>query len=97
MLQPLDLGIVQQFKVHYHHFLLKYVLSKIDECDTATDVVMSVNIILMALGRVTKVWALVSDETILKCFRKAGILNSDMDVATTQLEEDHDPVSECDV
>ena len=27
----------------YCHFFLKYVLSKIDECSTATDVVKSVN------------------------------------------------------
>ena len=42
MLQPLDLGIIQKFTVHYGHFLL--VLSKIDECGsaTATDVIKSV-------------------------------------------------------
>ena len=32
-LQPLDLGIIQNFKTYYRKLLLKYVLSKIDECD----------------------------------------------------------------
>ena len=36
-LQPLDLGIIKNFKVHYRHFFMRYVLSKIDECDTASD------------------------------------------------------------
>ncbi len=31
-LQPLDLGIIQNFKVHYKGLLLRYVLTKIDEC-----------------------------------------------------------------
>ena len=96
MLQPLDLGIIQNFKVHYRHYLLKYVLSKIDECDTATDVVKSVNI-LMAIRWVAKAWTLVAKETICKCFRKAGILTSDMDVVSTGLEDDDDPFSECDL
>lgn len=96
ILQPLDLGIIQNFKVHYRHYLLKYVLSKIDECDTATDVVKSVNI-LMAIRWVAKAWTLVAKETICKCFRKAGILTSDMDVVSTGLEDDNDPFSECDL
>ena len=91
-------GATQRFsgkvlKVLYCHFLLK---SKIDECDTATDVVKSVNI-LMAIRWVAKAWTLVNKETIQKCFRKAGIFSGNMDVATTSLEEDHDPFSECDI
>ena len=82
--------------MHYRHFLLKYVLSKIDECDTATDVIKSVNT-LMAMRWVAKAWTLVTEETIRKCFRKAGILTSHMDVVTTSLEEDNDPFSECDL
>ena len=46
----------------YRHFFKKYVLSKIDECSTATDVVKSVNI-LIAVRWVAK---------------KAGILDSSM-------------------
>ena len=93
MVQPLELGIIQNFKVHYHHYLLRYVLSKIDKCDSANDVVKSVNT-LTAIQWVAKVWTFVAKETICKCFRKAGIL-SDMDVVSTGLEDD-DPFSECD-
>ena len=34
-LQPLDLGIIQNFKLHYRRYFLRYVVSKINECDTA--------------------------------------------------------------
>ena len=37
-LQPLDLGIIQNFKVHYRNLFLRYILAKIDECDSASDV-----------------------------------------------------------
>ena len=80
-LQPLDLGIIQNFKVHYRHFLLSYVLGKIDECDTASEVVNSVNI-LMAIRWVAQTWSLVKPETINRCFRKAGILDRGMEVVS---------------
>ena len=44
---------------------LKYVLSKIDECSNATDVVKSVNI-LIAVRWFAKVWSMVKAETISK-------------------------------
>ena len=34
-------------KVHYGKLFLQHVLARIDECDTATDVANSVNILLM--------------------------------------------------
>ena len=95
-LQPLDLGIIQNFKVHYRHFFMRYVLSKIDECDTASDVVKSINI-LIALRWVAKAWSLVRAETIAKCFRKAGILNTNLDVISCDLEEEDDPFLEADM
>ena len=37
-LQPLDLGIMKNFKLHYRRYFLRY---KMDECNTASDVVKS--------------------------------------------------------
>ena len=78
-LQPLDLGVIQTFKMYYHKRFLRYVVSKIDECDLATDVVKSVSV-LVALRWVVLAWNEVKSETITKCFRKAGVLNDTLDV-----------------
>ena len=72
-LQPLDLGIIQNFKTHYRKLFLRFVISKIDECDTALEVIKSVNI-LQAIRWVAQAWEEVKQETISKCFRKAGVL-----------------------
>ena len=78
-LQPLDLGIIQAFKMYYHKRFLSYVVSKIDECDLATDLVKSVNI-LFALRWLALAWNEVKSDTITKCFRKAGVLNDVLEV-----------------
>ena len=75
-LQPLDPGIIQST---LSSLFKKYVLSKIDECSTATYVVKSVNI-LIAVRWVAKAWSMVKAESISKCFKKAGMLDSSMDV-----------------
>ena len=79
-LQPLDLGIIQNFKVFYKSLFLRYVLERIEDCETVTDVVKSVNI-LMAIRWVSEEWKEVKPDTTKKCFRKAGILADDMAVA----------------
>lgn len=73
-LQPLDLGIIKNFKLHYRRHFLRYVISKIDDCDKASDVVKSVDV-LIAIRWVALAWSQVTAGTISKCFRKAGILD----------------------
>ena len=95
-LQPLDLGIIQNFKVHYRHLFLRYVLSKIDECEKASDVVKSINI-LMALRWIAQAWSQLKSGIITKCFRKAGILNANLDVVSSEIDRDDDPFIDADM
>ena len=74
---------------------MRYVLSKIDECDSASDVVKSVNI-LVAIRWVALAWSQVTTETITKCFKKAGILDMGLDVVNRGIEDDSDPFLEAD-
>ena len=92
-LQPLDLGIIQNFKVHYRTLFLRFVLSQIDACDKASEVVKSVSI-LHSIRWVAQAWEAVSAETIRRCFRKAGILDDSFSVVTRPNE--HDPFLEID-
>ena len=43
--QPLDLGIIQNTKVHYRKYFLRCVLSKIEKCINATEVAKSVDVL----------------------------------------------------
>ena len=85
-LQPLDLGIIQNFKTYYRKLLLKYVLSKIDECETGSDVAKSVNV-LLAIRWIAQAWDSVQESTIAKCFKKAGVTCDDGSV-TSRIEGD---------
>ena len=71
---------------------MRYVLAKTDACDSASEVSNSVNG-LVAIRWVAMAWSQVEEETVRKCFRKAGILNSDM--AVIERDED-DPFAEAD-
>ena len=95
-LQPLDLGIIKNFQVQYHQFLLRYVLAKTDECETASDVLKSIHI-LMAVRWVAQAWEKVQIETVCKCFIKAGILDQELGVVTREVEEGDDPFQDFDV
>lgn len=95
-LQPLDLGIIQNFKVHYRKLFLNYVLARIDQCDSASEVANSINI-LAAIRWVALAWTKVNPETISKCFRKAGVLQGAMtDVVARAYDTEDDPFLESD-
>lgn len=80
-LQPLDLGIIQNFKMHYRTLLLRFVLSKIDECETASEITKSITV-LHAIRWIAQAWEAVRPETIKKCFRKGGVLDQSLAVVS---------------
>ncbi len=91
-LQPLDLGIIQNFKVHYRKRLLRYVLSKIDECQLGSEVTNSINV-LIAIRWVAQAWDEVKRETICKCFKNAGVVTESGDVVS---RDESDPFADMD-
>ena len=45
-LQPLDAGVIQNFKVTYRKRLVKCVLARINEYSSATSIIKDVNILM---------------------------------------------------
>lgn len=67
---------------------MRCVLAKIAKNDSAREISNSVNV-LVAIRWVATTWTQVGEETVSKCFRKAGgILNSDNMALVEHDEED---------
>ena len=86
-LQPLDLGIIQAFKLKYYRCLLTHVVSKIDECSSRFG--KSIDD-LQAMRWTAMAWNDVSESTVVKCFIMAGILTSEGELNALE-------VANCDV
>ena len=92
-LQPLDAGIIKNFKVFYRKQLLQYVLAKIKPGSKASDVISSVDL-LKSIGWVMDAWRKVKKETIVNCFSKCGFnettlelfVDDDADVEFAELQ-----------
>ena len=93
---PLDLGIIKNFKVHYRKLLLHYVVAKIDECTVASEVTKKINI-LQAIRWIAEAWEKVTVDTIKKCFRSSGILDSKFELRSLDILNGDDPFEDCDV
>ena len=72
---------------------MKFVLSKIDTCSNASEVVKSVTI-LHAVRWVAEAWKYVSEITVKKCFRRASILKQDFSIV--DLPSEADPFADLD-
>ena len=70
-LQPLDAGIIKNFKVFYRKQLLQHVLARIKPGSKASDVISSVDF-SKSIGWVVDAWGKVKKETIVNCFSKCG-------------------------
>lgn len=73
-LQPMDDGIIQNFKLIYRKKLLGHVLFLMDDVSTATEVSKCVTL-LGAIQWLTSVWDQISEETIEKCLKKCGFFS----------------------
>ena len=45
VLQQFDIGIIKTFKVHYRKCLMRFILSNIETCSSASEVIKSVTIL----------------------------------------------------
>ena len=93
-LQPLDLGIIVNFKTHYRRLLLHFVIAKIDTASNATEVTSSISV-LLAIGWVDLAWQKVNSSTIVKCFKTAGVLDDSFNVTERISEDPFADVDEC--
>lgn len=77
--QPLDAGLISNWKIHYKKRLLRYICEKATSSSSASEIVKSVNL-LMAIEWGKQAWDEVSDTTITKCFKKTGLYPDSEDV-----------------
>ena len=70
-----------------------FVLASIDTYNSASEVVRSVTI-LSAIWWISKAWMEVELETILKCFRRAGILTEQLCVSSVVQLQDPYPFAD---
>ena len=68
-LQPLDAGIIQSFKTKYQKKLIRYVIARINDDLTASEIAKCIDI-LQAITWVADSWKEVSVETIKKLLCK---------------------------
>ena len=81
-LQPLDAGIIRNFKLKYRKRLLKFVISRINDNVKATDIIQEVEV-LKAISWIKSAWGEVSEETIVNCFKKCGFRKSQPNIQLT--------------
>ena len=74
--------------------MLTHLVSKIDECSTASEVCKSIEI-LQAMRWTAMAWNDVSESTVVKCFIKASILTSEGELNALEVaNSDVDPFAE---
>ena len=86
-LQPLDAGIIRNFKLKYCKKLLKVIISRINDNVKATEIIQEVDV-LKAISWIKSAWGEVSEETIVNCFKTCGFRKSQPDVQLTDFAEE---------
>ena len=85
-LQPLDAGIIRKFKLKHRKLLFRFVVSRVNDSQTASQVIEEVQI-LRAILWLQTVWKSVTPEIIKNCFRKCGFdVENNCEVINDQID-----------
>ena len=91
-LQPMDAGVIQAVKTKYRVKLLRCILCRMDDCDTASELVKKVNV-LDAISWMKAFWYDLSIESIKKCFTHCSFKQeNDSSTENTSASENDIPV-----
>ena len=86
-LQSLDAGIIRNFKHKYRKLLVRYVVSRIDEGKTASQIIEGVHV-LKAITWLQPACKSVSTETIKHCFKKCGFDVGNVSVINEEIDNE---------
>ena len=82
VLQPMDQGVIRSLKVHYRGRVVRRLCRVLDKMKTLPKIS-----ILQALKILVSSWEAVSAQTIVNCFRKAGITLEAQNAAITDADD----------
>ena len=73
-LQPLDAGIIKNFKVLYRGALLRHVVSQLDSTQLSASGITQTIDVLMAIRWIKVAWEQVKSSVIQNCFKHCGAI-----------------------
>ncbi|XP_050400164.1 tigger transposable element-derived protein 6 isoform X2 [Patella vulgata] len=82
ILQPLEQGIIRSFKARFRLHMMNHLITRIDECNQANDLVKQITV-LDAIHWIVRSWRETKVSTITKSFQRCGF-----DVSTDEEEDD---------
>ena len=82
VLQPMDQGVIRSLKAHYRGTVVRRLCRALDKTKTLPKIS-----ILQAMKILVSSWEAVSAQTIVNCFRKAGITSKAQNAAITDADD----------
>ena len=96
-LQPLDLRIIHNFKVHYRKVRLRHIITMTTDHGCATDIAKTLDVLQVMTWMGTP-WSKVDNDIIIKCFAAAGISSTFSEAAiVSTVTGEEDPFADLDV
>ncbi|XP_065674039.1 tigger transposable element-derived protein 4-like [Hydra vulgaris] len=82
VLQPMDQGVIRSLKAHYRHKIVCLCIKAVDNNEPMPKIS-----ILQAMKDLVSSWNAVSKETVINCFKKAGISKTNKSIE--EADDDH--------